>query len=139
MPWWGVAVLVFGGNFTLWGTVGLFRLLDEFIRRLGHRSRRRHAAPAAGLTRDAGVALARAAGVAQDASAPGGAAAELSPPGKAVPAGELTRSLLGMPTARPSDELTLPLPAVQPAPLPSLTRDGVPGPDAAARASGGAG
>ncbi|MGE5289603.1 MAG: glycosyltransferase family 2 protein [Micromonosporaceae bacterium] len=31
MPLWGLAILVFGVNFTLWGMVGLLRLLDHFI------------------------------------------------------------------------------------------------------------
>jgi cellulose synthase/poly-beta-1,6-N-acetylglucosamine synthase-like glycosyltransferase len=34
MPWWGIALLVFGANFTLWGTVGLLRLADQGLRRL---------------------------------------------------------------------------------------------------------
>jgi cellulose synthase/poly-beta-1,6-N-acetylglucosamine synthase-like glycosyltransferase len=29
MPWWSVAVVVFGVNFTLWATIGLVRLLEE--------------------------------------------------------------------------------------------------------------
>jgi biofilm PGA synthesis N-glycosyltransferase PgaC len=37
MPWWSMALLVFGLNFTLWGTVGLLRLLDT---RTGQRHRR---------------------------------------------------------------------------------------------------
>ena len=35
MPWWSMAVLVFGLNFALWGTVGLCRLLDMGGARLG--------------------------------------------------------------------------------------------------------
>lgn len=34
MPWWAMAVFVFGTNFTLWGSVGLMRLLDERTGRL---------------------------------------------------------------------------------------------------------
>ena len=34
MPWWSMAVLVFGLNFALWGTVGLCRLLDAGAGRL---------------------------------------------------------------------------------------------------------
>ena len=34
MPWWSMAVLVFGLNFALWGTVGLCRLLDTGAGRL---------------------------------------------------------------------------------------------------------
>jgi biofilm PGA synthesis N-glycosyltransferase PgaC len=29
MPWWPVAIVVFGVNFTLWATIGLARLLEE--------------------------------------------------------------------------------------------------------------
>lgn len=29
MPWWSVAIVVFGVNFTLWATIGLARLLEE--------------------------------------------------------------------------------------------------------------
>jgi biofilm PGA synthesis N-glycosyltransferase PgaC len=29
MPWWSVAIVVFGVNFTLWTTIGLARLLEE--------------------------------------------------------------------------------------------------------------
>ena len=38
MPWWSMALLVFGLNFTLWGTVGLLRLLDTRTGRRHHRS-----------------------------------------------------------------------------------------------------
>ncbi len=34
MPWWSMAVLVFGLNFALWGTMGLCRLLDTGAGRL---------------------------------------------------------------------------------------------------------
>ncbi len=34
MPWWSMAVLVFGLNFALWGTVGLCRLVDTGAGRL---------------------------------------------------------------------------------------------------------
>jgi cellulose synthase/poly-beta-1,6-N-acetylglucosamine synthase-like glycosyltransferase len=37
MPWWSMAVLVFGVNFALWGTVGLCRLLDTGAARLARR------------------------------------------------------------------------------------------------------
>jgi poly-beta-1,6-N-acetyl-D-glucosamine synthase len=37
MPWWAMAVLVFGLNFALWGSVGLCRLLDTGITRMRHR------------------------------------------------------------------------------------------------------
>ncbi len=42
MPWWAVALLVFGVNSVVWGTVGLVRLLDQLA--LGRRRRRRRAA-----------------------------------------------------------------------------------------------
>ena len=29
MPWWALAILVFGVNFAIWGTVGLIRLVDK--------------------------------------------------------------------------------------------------------------
>jgi len=29
MPWWALAIVIFGINFTLWGTVGLIRLADR--------------------------------------------------------------------------------------------------------------
>jgi biofilm PGA synthesis N-glycosyltransferase PgaC len=29
MPWWSVAIVVFGVNFTMWATIGLARLLEE--------------------------------------------------------------------------------------------------------------
>ena len=160
MPWWAIAVLVFGGNFTLWGTIGLFRLIDQYLARLWRRrpasapALPAGAAPAAAPLSGTAAALpaARAAlpaahgalpaahgvlpaaadvvptaGAALPAAGewlpveppavplPGarvGTPPELSPPGKAVPAGELTQSLLGMPAARPSDELTVPLPVV---------------------------
>jgi poly-beta-1,6-N-acetyl-D-glucosamine synthase len=31
IPWWGLALLVFGVNFTLWGTIGLGRLTDQSL------------------------------------------------------------------------------------------------------------
>ncbi len=31
MPWWALALLVFGANFTLWGTIGLGRLMDQKV------------------------------------------------------------------------------------------------------------
>jgi poly-beta-1,6-N-acetyl-D-glucosamine synthase len=37
MPWWGIALLVFGANFALWGTVGLIRLIDQALRGLRRR------------------------------------------------------------------------------------------------------
>jgi biofilm PGA synthesis N-glycosyltransferase PgaC len=37
MPWWSVAILVFGVNFALWSTIGLARLIQE---RWGKRPRR---------------------------------------------------------------------------------------------------
>ncbi|HEY7145798.1 MAG TPA: glycosyltransferase family 2 protein [Streptosporangiaceae bacterium] len=43
MPWWGVALLVFGANFTLWGSVGLLRLADQAARSLGRMLSRRPA------------------------------------------------------------------------------------------------
>jgi cellulose synthase/poly-beta-1,6-N-acetylglucosamine synthase-like glycosyltransferase len=33
IPWWVLAVLVFGVNFTLWGVIGLFRFLDTVSQR----------------------------------------------------------------------------------------------------------
>ena len=38
MPWWAVALLVFGLNFTLWGLVGVCRLLDIGVVRRRHRN-----------------------------------------------------------------------------------------------------
>ncbi|MDR7300169.1 glycosyltransferase family 2 protein [Haloactinomyces albus] len=35
IPWWMLAVFVFGANFTLWGTIGLLRLLDGPTTRRG--------------------------------------------------------------------------------------------------------
>ena len=43
MPWWAVALLVFGFNFTLWSTVGLIRLISQLAGRLGRGLRRRPA------------------------------------------------------------------------------------------------
>ncbi len=40
MPWWGIALLVFGANFTFWGTIGLLRLADQAVRRLLRRPAR---------------------------------------------------------------------------------------------------
>lgn len=34
IPWWAMFVFVFGTNFTLWGAVGLLRLVDERTRRV---------------------------------------------------------------------------------------------------------
>ena len=31
MPWWSLAILVFGVNFTFWGTVGLGRLMNREV------------------------------------------------------------------------------------------------------------
>jgi poly-beta-1,6-N-acetyl-D-glucosamine synthase len=42
IPWWGLALLVFGVNFLVWGTVGLTRLVDEMI--MGWRRARRRLA-----------------------------------------------------------------------------------------------
>ncbi|GAA2775874.1 glycosyltransferase family 2 protein [Saccharopolyspora taberi] len=33
IPWWVLAIVVFGANFTLWGLIGLLRLLDSTTRR----------------------------------------------------------------------------------------------------------
>jgi cellulose synthase/poly-beta-1,6-N-acetylglucosamine synthase-like glycosyltransferase len=46
MPWWAMALLIFGLNFAIWGTIGLFRLVAAGITRLRrHRAaRRRHPA-----------------------------------------------------------------------------------------------
>jgi poly-beta-1,6-N-acetyl-D-glucosamine synthase len=30
IPWWALALLVFGANFVVWGTVGVTRLIDQF-------------------------------------------------------------------------------------------------------------
>lgn len=44
MPWWALAIIVFGVNFAFWGTVGLSRLLDQLtVSRW--RSRKRAAYP----------------------------------------------------------------------------------------------
>lgn len=122
MPWWAVAVLVFGGNFTLWGTIGLFRLIDEFLARLGRRERAGgapHCAPEASgrRRRPAPAAVVRASALAP---------VPLPGRGTAVPAGEMTQALLGMAAARPADELTLPLPAVPPAPFHALPPERTP-------------
>jgi cellulose synthase/poly-beta-1,6-N-acetylglucosamine synthase-like glycosyltransferase len=37
MPWWAMALLIFGLNFAIWGTVGLFRLAAAGITRLRRR------------------------------------------------------------------------------------------------------
>jgi poly-beta-1,6-N-acetyl-D-glucosamine synthase len=42
IPWWAVAILVFGANFLVWGAVGLTRLIDQLT--LGRRRARRRAA-----------------------------------------------------------------------------------------------
>ena len=34
MPWWSLAILVFGVNFTFWGTVGLARLMSRVVSRV---------------------------------------------------------------------------------------------------------
>jgi poly-beta-1,6-N-acetyl-D-glucosamine synthase len=47
MPWWPVAFVVFGMNFTLWAAIGLARLLEESWRK---RRRRRSERPAPSLT-----------------------------------------------------------------------------------------
>ncbi|MGH3672511.1 MAG: hypothetical protein ACRDSH_18055 [Pseudonocardiaceae bacterium] len=39
MPWWSVAIVVFGVNFALWANIGLARLVEETW------ARRRGAAP----------------------------------------------------------------------------------------------
>lgn len=45
MPWWGLAVLVLGVNFLVWGMVGLVRLLSSLVRRVRRRvALRRYAA-----------------------------------------------------------------------------------------------
>ena len=41
MPWWALAILIFGINFTLWGTVGLIRLLDRAVFSRVHRRKPR--------------------------------------------------------------------------------------------------
>lgn len=41
IPWWVLAIVAFGANFTLWGMIGLFRLLDGSTR--GRRRPRRGA------------------------------------------------------------------------------------------------
>jgi poly-beta-1,6-N-acetyl-D-glucosamine synthase len=38
MPWWSMALLVFGLNFALWGSVGVCRLLDIGVVRMRHRN-----------------------------------------------------------------------------------------------------
>jgi poly-beta-1,6-N-acetyl-D-glucosamine synthase len=43
IPWWALAVLVFGANFIVWGTVGVTRLVDE-LTLSRWRGRRRRAA-----------------------------------------------------------------------------------------------
>ncbi len=40
IPWWALALLVFGANFLVWGSVGLTRLVDQMIRGW-HSARRR--------------------------------------------------------------------------------------------------
>lgn len=37
MPWWALAILIFGINFTLWGTVGFIRLFDREVLSRVHR------------------------------------------------------------------------------------------------------
>lgn len=48
IPWWVLAVVAFGANFTLWGTIGLCRLLDGSTGRWVPRRRTRDLAGARG-------------------------------------------------------------------------------------------
>jgi cellulose synthase/poly-beta-1,6-N-acetylglucosamine synthase-like glycosyltransferase len=47
IPWWGLAILVLGANFALWGSVGLCRQSGIVIRRLRERWSARRKSPAA--------------------------------------------------------------------------------------------
>ena len=47
IPWWVLAVLVVGANFTLWGSVGALRLVEGLVRRAGERVPRRAVGPGA--------------------------------------------------------------------------------------------
>jgi len=48
MPWWALAVLIFGANFAIWGFIGLCRQMAVLIRKV-HSTRAarpcRHAVP----------------------------------------------------------------------------------------------
>jgi len=55
IPWWGLAVLILGANFALWGSIGVCRLSGMLVRAVrGHRGR-----PAPAGTALADTALAR--------------------------------------------------------------------------------
>jgi poly-beta-1,6-N-acetyl-D-glucosamine synthase len=132
MPAWVIAILVFGGNFTLWGTIGLFRLIDQMITHL--RRRRGARTDASEAPTDASQALpgeappepsearpgeappepSEALPDAGEAPVPAVAQADAAMPGKAVPARQPVRSIVDMPAAPPADELTAPLPALRP-------------------------
>ncbi len=151
MPWWVIVVLVFGANITLWGTIGLFRLIDQGSARLLRPWRRRHArSPGAHRTAwaVAGRPVAGTAAVSSEASpalssfeaslalpaATAGATAGETP--GLAPDGDGAQSSAGLPAARSSDELTVPFPAVTPetaaaAVTPETADDGEPGGDTA--------
>ena len=59
MPWWALTVLMLGGNFALWGAVGLIRLAESAVARWSA-ARALRAAPAPPSSRrPAGLNLAR--------------------------------------------------------------------------------
>jgi poly-beta-1,6-N-acetyl-D-glucosamine synthase len=91
IPWWGLAVLILGANFALWGSVGLCRLLGIWIVRLrAHRAARRKAAGRAALAGQPSGAMAIAA-----AQEPGAAIPAGQEPGAAAPAGQVPALLNG--------------------------------------------
>ncbi|MCI2417602.1 glycosyltransferase family 2 protein [Saccharopolyspora sp. K220] len=51
IPWWLLAIAVFGANFALWGLIGLMRLLDTSTRRWRHRGGKPRAPIAVGRHR----------------------------------------------------------------------------------------
>lgn len=59
IPWWVLALLVFGANFTLWGSVGLMRLVESLAVR-GRRAPRRAVGP--GAASEAGMRVLRSGG-----------------------------------------------------------------------------
>jgi cellulose synthase/poly-beta-1,6-N-acetylglucosamine synthase-like glycosyltransferase len=55
MPWWALAILVFGVNFSFWGTVGLTRLIGQLtVSRRGSRKSAAHAGNVIVLRHDPG-------------------------------------------------------------------------------------
>jgi poly-beta-1,6-N-acetyl-D-glucosamine synthase len=89
IPWWGLAVLILGANFALWGSAGLCRLTGIRVRRLReHRAARRElrrAVKAAKAAAAGKTAKAPAAGKTLTAAEPGLPAPGTPGPGTAGP------------------------------------------------------